>query len=352
MTTGRILRVNSESLRLSFGKHRKLIWLLLFLASVHCTRSIFFANVSLLNLPSYAAGTESMPFQGRIGMIPVVRWAPTNRFMIKAAAFMDASLRKTPHYAIPPERVTPEKLACIAIGIASVLVMTFSTTWFSQRRFPRVWWLGGVFVLLILYTTYAARAEVNFWYPYDLPHFAIFGGACIAILEGAWVPFLLIFILDMPFRETSIYLIPVAFSVALNRRQFRLLVPLSLVTLLVWLPFRLYIVHLFANNPTEVGVRWMGMFHAIVNPLHWSQLASAGGFLMVPLWLGRANLKSDERVFLYASVPGLLVTLLFGVWIETRIFDEWTVAIAILLTSESNSLLQQRFSGMQAPVIF
>lgn len=331
--------MDSQSLDLSFEKHRTLIYLLLFLASVHCARSIFFSNVSLLELPSYAAGTERLPFQSRVAMIPVLRWAHTSDLMRKAAGFMDASLCRTPHYSNPPEHVTPEKLACIATGVIAILAMTFGTSWFCRRNTPGLWWLGGALVLLILYTTYAARYEANYWYPYDLPHFAIFGGATISVLEGAWVPFFVFLIADALVRETSIYLIVVASAVAAARGHWRPLIALVLAVPFFWLPIHLYLMHRFATNSSDVGVHWSGMLHSIINPLHWPQLASAGGFLAVPLWLGRTNLNADERAFLYASIPCVMLTILFGMWFETRIFGEWTVAIAILLTSELTTVL-------------
>ena len=63
--------------------------LLLALAAVHCTLSIFFVNHSYLNLKAYAAGTEKMPYQGRIGMMPVLWLAEKSPAFVGFTAKVD-----------------------------------------------------------------------------------------------------------------------------------------------------------------------------------------------------------------------------------------------------------------------
>jgi len=54
------------------------------------------------------------------------------------------------------------------------------------------------------------RATTNYWYPYDLPHAALFGMAALFALEELWLPMLLCFGLDVPTRETSLFLVILA----------------------------------------------------------------------------------------------------------------------------------------------
>ena len=82
------------------------------------------------------------------------------------------------------------------------------------RRFGALQWLPAVIFLAILYASYAARYEEAYWYPYDLPHMLIFGAACLCFLEGPLWMFFPLFVLDLPMRETSVFLIVVAVPVS------------------------------------------------------------------------------------------------------------------------------------------
>ena len=339
-----------NDLRLAPRRHTLLISLLLFLAAVQCGRAIFLANVSYLDLARYAAGTERAPYQDRIAMIPVLRWAEHSAALTRAAAAIDRSEQATPQHASHPETMGPEKLASVLVGCLSVVLMTFAATAVTRRRFPQMWWLGGALVLAILYTSYAARAELNLWYPYDLPHFAVFGLATLGILEGEWGLFFACFLLDIPIRETSIYLALLGGTVAWSRREMRVLAGIAAVAALVWLPVRLAVTHHFAHNANEVGIRGHQILRALANPLHWPQVASAGGFLLIPLLLGRRLLRPEGRIFLLAAAPCVLVTLIFGLWYESRIFGEWTVALALLLAEELRAYLYPSISKVAVPL--
>ena len=316
------------------SKRNWLIYLLLALACIHCARSIFYVNLSFIDLAKYEQGTEKMPFQGRVAMIPVLRWAHSNPLAIKTAAFFEWSLKKTPHMQIPPEDYTPEKLVCMLIGVASVMAMTGAAIWFGQRHLRELWWLPGVLTLAMLFTTYSSRYEIPFWYPYDLPHFALFGVACLLVLEDMLVPAMLLFLVDVPLRETSIYLVPIVLAVGYGTGRLKKAVIAGVFMLAAWMPMHLWIAHRYAHNPSDTGVHWSRIFVLFANPLHWPQLASAFAFMALPLYFGRRYAKEKQRYFLLGSVPCLLVTAAFGIWLETRIWDEWIIPAAVILSTE------------------
>lgn len=324
---------------LAFRHHKYLIVILLFFASLHCGRSAFMFNVSVINLRAYAAGLERTPYQSRVGMIPVLRWAGANSTTVRIAHYLEM-MRLKGSFGLSVEPLSPEKLTCIVLGCIAVLSMVFSTVRYCNSHFPELWWLGGVFVLVILYVTYAARSEANFWYPYDLPHFALVGLACIALLEDAWLPFAIIFCCDLALRETSLFILTLGLIVAVQDGRWRMATACSLLGLMVWLPFNLWAAQRFQHNPTELGVHWRQDLHTITNPLHWPQFVSALAFLTIPLWLGRRRLSSRERMMLYAASACTSITLVYGVWYESRIFDEWTVLVSILLVSQVSSVLK------------
>jgi hypothetical protein len=307
-----------------------LVYLLFLLASLHCARSIFYVNVSQIDLPRYELGLERMPFQGRIAMLPVLRWSHNNPLLIKGADFLSRNLRKSTDMQQPPEDWTPEKLICLLLGGMSICMMTWTGVWFGRRHLGELWWLPGVVILGILFTTYASRYEMSYWYPYDLPHFAIFGLACALILEESLVPAMLLFAIDTPLRETSIYLVPVTLAVGYAQGRLRPAIAAAAFMAMIWVPVRIWICHVYASNPTDTGIHWGRIVIAIINPLHWPQMASAFGFLAVPLFLGRRYIPRTHRFLILGALPCLFVTLAFGIWQESRIWDEWTVAVGIM----------------------
>jgi hypothetical protein len=140
-------------------------------------------------------------------------------------------------------------------------------------------------------------------------------------------------------RDTS--KIPVSRNGTSSRKKARKGLMVCAAALSVWIPFRIQIMHRFAHNPTELGVHGAHGIHAIVNPMHWPQVASALGFLILPVVLWWHHLSRREQLFIWAPIPGFLMTLTYGVWFESRIFDEWAVAVSVLLTTQLAVLLKQ-----------
>ena len=318
----------------NIGKRQRwTICVVLFLASIHCTVSMFCTNYSYLNLTAYESGTEEMPYQGRVAMMWFLRAAKHSSGITVAAHAIDNDLR-TRHKHSALIGLTSEKLVCMGVGFASMLMMTCAAIWYGHRRFRQFWWLPATLMLTMFYVTYAARYETALWYPYDLPHFAVFGIACLAILEGAWWPVIILFVIDLPIRETAIYLTLVSFAVAWARGEKKKGACVAGSMFALWIPFRLYVTHAFAHNGSETGVHYHRLRESVINPMHWPQTLSAFGFLLIPLWWGRKRLSKVQRYFLLGTIPCLLATLAFAVWSETRVFDEWILPMAALVTAE------------------
>jgi hypothetical protein len=323
--------------------------LLLVLATIHCAASIFFVNYSYLDLKAYAAGTEKLPYQGRIGMMPFLQLAENSPKFTAIAAQIDETLRGH-HKRSSFQNITPEVLACMVMALLSLAVSVTVAVFYGIKRFAALWWLPATLLLAMLYVTQGARYESALWYPYDLPHAALFGTACIFILEGAWIPALLIFFIDIPVRETSIFLVSVTLVVAWARNQRRQGLILAALMLAAWIPFRLYVGHRFAANPTETGIHISFILNTIIHPIQWPQTATAFGFLLVPLIFFNRLLSRTQRAFLLGAAPGILVTLAFGVWSETRIFGEWLLPAAVLLTAEAVAAIAAWLRNPQSPM--
>jgi hypothetical protein len=312
---------------------------ILCLAGIHCSRSIFFDNVSWINLHDYAYGRERSPFQERVAMMPVLRIAADSP-ALRAASDSINLRRKLDPGMERAEVMSPEKLASIASGIASTL-LAVAVLLLYGRKLGALYYLPAALFLVIVFASYASRYEAAYWYPYDLPHVFLFGCATMALLEGPiWLIFPL-FVIDTVVRETAVYLIAVAaWPLARAFRWPRAVLALSAM-FLIWAAIRLTIVHHFAGNASETGLRVGLNLTNLMHPTHWPQIASMLGFLLVPVWMARANLDFDQRVFLWLMAPCLICTLAFGVIIESRIALEWAMSVAFLASVE----LQRHFES-------
>lgn len=131
------------------------IIVLLALASVQCAASVFFDNESWLNLPKYAAGTERNPYQERVALMPVLRFAEHSSSLQKLAHWLDRRNKRL----VPAEPVTPEKFASLFVAILSMLAVVGICSIYGWKQSHRWWWLPPSLALLIVYVSYASRYE-------------------------------------------------------------------------------------------------------------------------------------------------------------------------------------------------
>jgi hypothetical protein len=277
-----------------------------------------------------------MPYQGRVGMMPVLRWAEQNGVMVRSAAKYQSMMIVASKYSEP---VSVEKFTSMLVGLISLLILLGYCVWYSRRRGFAPWWLPSVLMLAILTVTLTMRSEHDVWTPYDLPHALLFGIAVMCAFESEWVPMLVLFALDVPLRETSIYLLVVSVPMSWMAWQ-----PVGLRNVRVglmaagmgayWLAWRIAIERRFANNLNDTGLHWGANLHELLFPHHWPQMFSVGGYLILFVWLERRRLPEKSKLLLWCTLVSVPVTLLFGRWGETRIWLEWTLPWALLAATE------------------
>ncbi len=306
----------------------------LMIATMHCVQCIFFDNVSLLNLPKYARGQENMPFQGRVAMMPVLRWGG-HRYAATIASLSPDSMWGS-------EKPTAEKSISYKAGFYSLefLVLLLARYGFQNGR--ELWWLCPALTVLSFYISYGARENQNYWYPYDLPHAALFSAACLFLLDGKWPIMMAFFLADVPMRETSLYLVPCLLAVGwVQGKRAKAFLYSSAMTV-VWLVVHLIIARKFQANPRDI---WFHRYHFYVL-LHfhrdWPQVMSVFGYLWLPLAFLRHFLTRKEVALIAGAVPGLLVTSIFGIWYETRVWSEWNGVVSFLLFAAVMRLLESR----------
>jgi hypothetical protein len=291
--------------------------LLLLCATTHCILSIFYINTSYLDLHNYAHGTERQPFQRRLLMVPVLRWAESNHFL-------QAVVARYGTHVPQPEPMSAAKLACIIVSILLLSAFGLWTIRSSEYLSIRHWWLLWALLLAILYASYAARYEQTLWYAYDIPHLVLFGIATIFVLSDRPLPFVVAFAVDALMRETSVFLIVIALLVHLRSKPWRIAIAASSAW---WLLSCLLARHLYPSGLHS----WNGLhWYTMIKLQHLPQLFSIAGFLWLPVWLGLKYLTSQERMALYGATAMIFLTFFFATWNETRAWSEWSVLFAIL----------------------
>lgn len=299
---------------------------LLLCATIHCVLSIFTTNVSYLDLSDYAAGLAPRPFQHRLLMVPFLRWAAANPLLHRAAARYQLFLHLS-------EPMSPAKLACAFLGIVAVAALGLLSVRLAPRLGLRHRWLPWALLLVVLYASYAARYEQALWYPYDLPHLALFGAATLfLLLDEPWL-FLAAMAFDVFTRETSLFLIAVAFFVRFDSVKWR---AVSVLAALLWGISLTLAQHLYPHSLYQWNaVPWFRM----AAPWHWPQIFSIAGFFWVPVLLARHSLAPAHRRALYAASACMVVTFFFATWNETRAWSEWSMLFALLAALELESSL-------------
>jgi hypothetical protein len=332
--------------RKALTRRNLLIAFFLFLATVQIVRVDFFINHQYIDPVLYAHGREAMPFQGRVAMMPVLLWSEHSHAMQAGAVRYTAMLTAGSPLI---ESYGPDKFISLLVGILSLIVTVVAVAWYGARRLGSQWWLPPALALVIVNVTLDLRVEHNLWYPYDLPHLALFTLAVVSALQRRWYFMLFFYALDLPMRETSLFLLPIVlplfwlnddrhrsdllylrdWSSLLRAARTRVTALLGLGMFLAWAACHVAIQRHFAANRSETGWRLAINLHDLMLPHHWSQLFSAGGYIAVFVWLSRRRLPWPERLMLYGSIVCLPAVLYFSIWNETRVWLEWTVPLAI-----------------------
>lgn len=295
---------------------------LLVLATVHCVLSIFYTNQSFINLAAYANGHERMPFQGRFLMARLLHATQHSQTLLKLVP-------RYTHHVPNVETFTVYKLTSLIVAILSANVLGIALAWASPRLGLRRWWLAWVLLLVILYASYGARYEQPLWYPYDIPHLAVFGLATIFVFIDAPIAFLGALVLDTMVRETAVFAIVLAVAMRWSQPAWRRALAIGAVA---WAVIRILIRYVYRAN-AHVGMPRMEQFRYLL-PWHWPQLFSIVAFLPIPVLLARRYLPPIHRRGLYAACLLILGTFYFANWVETRAWIEWSTAFAIWASLE------------------
>jgi hypothetical protein len=302
-------------------------------AAIFIGRAIVNQNEAFPSLKQFSQGTSSQPLRSRYLMTPVLRWADTSPIARRASDLLKES-------SSGPQQLVMQFADALSLLALGPLVVRFRNAFSPPRIFP---WLSPWLGLWIMACTYAMRYESRFYLPYDILSVAFFTAGLVACVEFSPLLLLLVFAVGTYNRETIIFLLPIWFACNFRRSRVKLYVA-PCVALVIYTLIKLQI-RRWTGGPVGFGYTWHINERLLMFPHHWPQLASVGGFLLLPVWLGR-RLPADpmlKRVWL-GYIPFVLVALLVGWWNETRIFGELTALFAVTASVEFEQyLLQHKF---------
>ena len=300
----------------------------------------------------YEQGLERMPFQGRLLMMPVMRWAHNQSWISQISGQMHGNM-----YWFP-RSMEPEALVQAIIDFACIAIAGLVATSIYQRasRLHLLTPLVYPMVLVLCVATYLLHTIQNFRFIYDLPSLAFFSIALWLIYfhKPIWM-FIGVFLIATLNRETTLLLLPIyAISELFQERNshpnwaklgsFRILgvlIPLAIY----WLGFQFLVRHLFAGNPSEFYSRIPQNFGFLISPRAWPQMLGACGYLFPIVLIFRKHLCNVElRAWLWVLPVWFAFMFVYGILIETRIFGElipYMACAAALITEESIALRLQ-----------
>jgi hypothetical protein len=303
---------------------------MLVMATLHFARCYVVLCGYWIELPVYAAGRAKMPFQKRMLMMPVLRWAEQNRALQNFCA----------HHVLIN---TPDLLVMWILAAISMLVTAAIVTWLYLRasRIRAFWWMPWAILLLVSFVQYILHSDNNYIYPYDLPSLVFFSAGLALIYARRYWWLLLLFPVAALNRETIIFLVPLLLldgccsNGRFNWKKLRQpsLLALAAILSFIWLVVQIYVQHRFRANPVQTGNPLVDNIKELANPRYLPQFFSIGAFLPVFLWLSREQIREMRiRMYLWIFIPWFAVMTVYGLLVETRVFGELTGLFAVACT--------------------
>lgn len=331
------------------------LYLLMTVQFVGC---YLFLGFPYLDLRRFTQGYERLPFQTRLLLAPLLRWAQHSAFMIHYASRLAMNGYFFPH-GIGPSEVVEFWLDIPCVLIAGwVAVRIYQAA--SRRRI--LGWLVYPLFLVLCTVSYILHTVQNFRFAYDLPSLAFFSvGLYLIYFRKSPLLLVALFALATLNRETTLLLIPFYLLSELapggdsEDRPVRRLVLLSALPavqhlrwkrllrpevflpaglmLAYWAVWHVFVFHLFRHNASEYYPRLQFNFYCFRRLRYWPQLFSACGFLLPLLPVFRRHIHDAQlRLWMWMIPVWYALMSVWGILVETRVFGELLPFLAVLGT--------------------
>ncbi|HEX3985413.1 MAG TPA: hypothetical protein VHX13_02290 [Acidobacteriaceae bacterium] len=334
-----------------------------------------FLSHPYLNLHRFAWGYERLPFQTRLLMAPLLRWAQQSPWILHYASHLAMNGYFFSH-GIGPSEVVEFWLDIPCVLIAGwVAVRIFQA---SSRRHLLGWLVYPLFLILCTVSCILHTVQ-NYRFVYDLPSLAFFSiGLYLIYFRKPRFLLVALFAIATLNRETTLFLIPffllseltvpdndetappalgppvLPFRIpAVHRLPWkRLLRPDVVITatllLAYWIVWHLFIFHFFRHNASEYYPRVQFNLYCFRRLRYWPQLFSACGFLLPLLPAFRKHVHNAQlRLWMWIIPLWYAVMFTWGILVETRVFAELLPFVAVLATLTAEESLAAAFARRQ-----
>ncbi|HSY01806.1 MAG TPA: hypothetical protein VK819_06605 [Acidobacteriaceae bacterium] len=347
------------------------LYLLMTVQFVGC---YLFLGRSYIDLDRFGHGYERLPFQTRLLLAPLFRWAQSSPHMIHYASQLAMNGYFFPH-GVGPGGVVQLYLDIPCVLIAGWVAVRLYQA--SSRQHLLTWLVYPLFLVLCT-VSYILHAVQNYRFIYDMPSMAFFGlGLYLIYFRKSVIWLVALFAVATWNRETTLFLIPFFLLSACVRERHPTLAELSaekaqgghsgqgsllpmhvspgsewfewrralrpevavpaLLMLVYWTAWHVFIFHLFRHNSSEyfprIGFNWQ----CIRRLRYYPQLLSAFGYLLPFLVIYRKQVHDAQlRIWMFAIPAWYAVMAVWGILVETRVFGELLpfVACAAMLVAE------------------
>ncbi len=308
--------------------HSVLIRFLYALATIQVVWAYHDRMPPYLRLDAYENGFERTPFQTRILMMLVLRWAHHCALLVR---FAEVLSKVTPIYRTT---IRPESLVLVTMDTLGIVLAGWAATRMYEAASERHLLTMYVYplVLVCCATTYILLPLQSFRFFYDLPSLGFFAvGFYLIYFRKHPLWFALLFIVATVNRETTLLLLLFYVLAAVTKeggidwrrayapRTLAVVTPLAIY----WAAWHVFVGQMFAHNHLE----WIR--HYVVNtvlvawPPAWPQMFAAGCYLILPIVLYRRYVKDETlRLWLWALPAWFGIMFVYGILVEIRIFGE------------------------------
>ncbi len=312
---------------------------------------------SALNLAAFEQGRERTPFQYRLLLVPLFRWAHTSLDLDRWAEEMSALPGWFPH-AVHPEALVEAMLDTVCVAITGLVIRRIYQ---ASSRTGILTFVAYPGTLILIAATYAFQTTHALRFVYDFPALAFFAvGVYLIFFRRSPLVFAGLFVVATLNRETSLFLLPIyvmeqgvhssshtgmsTFGLYLQavRKGPALLVVLPLGAF--WIAWHLFVVRHFTLNASALDSRLLLNLGIAACPIAWPQLLSTGCYLWPLVFLRRHLIPSPVlRVWIWLLPMWLIFMMWYGLILEPRVFGELIpiVVPAVLLIAEATLVRKQ-----------
>lgn len=370
-----LTRALSDSLRLAQWRkpvrHAALLALYL-LMTVQFVGCYLFLGRPYIDLDRFGHGYERLPFQTRLLLAPLFRWAQDSPTMVRIASDWSKNNYFFPH-GIGPGGVVQFYLDLPCVIVAGwVAVQLYNAA--SRRRLLS--WLVYPLFLLICTISYILHIVQNYRFIYDMPSLMLFSLGLYLIYFRKPIAWLVaLFAVATWNRETTLLLLPFFVLSACVRGQSEpgarpaeqhglaltprwsaqsvpphssfvwqralrpsVVIPVALM-LAYWAAWHVLVFHLFRHNSSEYYPRITFNVYCFKRLRYYPQLLAACGYLLPFLFIFRRRIRDAQlRIWLWVIPLWYALMAVWGILVETRVFGELApfVACASTLIAEES----------------